>query len=89
MNVETINREGYHLLTCKFGGGPVWSHNCMVSVWADCLSQLHVPYYIEPKDRYTTSSGRPDIYVAESFCTPAAELDIACSITSIQQRRPI
>ena len=76
---KTIDREGYHLLTCKFGSGPVWSHNCMVSVWADCLSQLHVPYYIEPKDRYTTSSGRPDIYVAESFCMPAAELDIALS----------
>ena len=54
---KMINRKGYHLLTCKVGGGPVWSHNCMVSVWADCLSQLHVPYYIEPKDRYTTSSG--------------------------------
>ena len=76
---KTIDREGYHLLTCKIGGGPVWSHICMVSVWADCLSQLHVPYYIEPKDRYTTSSGRPDIYVAESFCMPVAELDIALS----------
>ena len=57
----------------------MWSHNCMVSVWTDCLSQLQVPYYIEPKDRYTTSSGRPDIYVAKSFCMPAAELDIALS----------
>ena len=76
---KTIDREGYHLLTCKVGGGPVWSHNCMVSVWADCLSQLHVLYYIEPKDCYTTSSGRPDIYVVESFSMPAAELDIALS----------
>ena len=59
---QTINKEGYHLLTCKVGGGTVWSHNCMVSVWADCLSQLFVPYYIEPKDHYTTSSGRPDLW---------------------------
>ena len=57
----------------------MWSHNCMVSVWADCLSQLQVPYYIEPKHCYTTSSGGPDIYVAESFYMPAAELDIALS----------
>ena len=58
---KTIDREGYHLFTCRVGSGPVWSHNCMVSVWGDCLSQLHVLYDIEPIDRYTTSSGRPDI----------------------------
>ena len=57
----------------------MWSHNRMVSVSADCLSQLHVPYYIQPKDRYTTSSGRPNIYVAKSFCMPVAKLDIALS----------
>ena len=28
---KTIDREGYHLLTCKVGGGLVWSHNCIVS----------------------------------------------------------
>ena len=57
----------------------MWSHNCMISIWADCLSQLHVPYYIKPKDHYTNSSGRPDTYVAESFCMPEAELDSALS----------
>ena len=39
---KTINREGYYLLTCKVGGGPEWSHNCMVSVWADTVSASYM-----------------------------------------------
>ena len=27
-----LDEEGYHLLTCKHGGGPVWSHNRILSV---------------------------------------------------------
>ena len=57
----------------------------MVSqLYGFCVGRLSrpatcIPYYVEPKGRYTTSNGRSDIYVAESFCMPAAELDIALS----------
>ena len=27
---KSLDVEGYHLLTCKMGGGPVWSHNSVV-----------------------------------------------------------
>ena len=36
-----LDDSGYHLLTCKVGGGPVWSHESIANVWADCLSELH------------------------------------------------
>ena len=26
-----LDTFGYHLLTCKFGGGPVWQHNSLSS----------------------------------------------------------
>ena len=32
-----LDSLGYHLLTCKFGGGPVWQHNSLVSTWSKCL----------------------------------------------------
>ena len=51
----------------------------MVSAWSDCLSQLYLPHNIKPKDRYTTSQGRPDIYVADSHSGLSLELDIALS----------
>ena len=76
---KKLDPEGYHFLTCKVGGGPVWSHNYMVSAWSDCRSQLYLPHNIVPKDRYTTSQGRPDIYVADSFSGLSVELDIALS----------
>ena len=34
---SVIDNQGYHLLTCKHGGGPVWAHNNIVSGWADCV----------------------------------------------------
>ena len=30
-----LDEMGYHLLTCKKGGGPVWSHDSIVSEWDD------------------------------------------------------
>ena len=29
---KDVDREGYHLLTCRVGGGPVWEHN-IFCVW--------------------------------------------------------
>ena len=31
---KKLDPDGYHLLTCKVGCGPVWFHNCMVSAWS-------------------------------------------------------
>ena len=31
------DREGYHLPTCKTGGGPIWSHESVANVWCDSL----------------------------------------------------
>ena len=41
---RNIDREGFHLLTCKSGGGPIWSHNSIVSVWRDYLQEVNTTY---------------------------------------------
>ena len=56
-----LDDKGYHLLTCKKGGGPVWSHDSIVSEWSDCLRQLQIHHKHEPRDRYNDSNNRPDI----------------------------
>ena len=33
IGVDGFDADGFHLLTCKTGGGPVWTHDTMVSVW--------------------------------------------------------
>ena len=33
----TLDGSGYHLLTFKSGGGPVWLHEAIASTWSDCL----------------------------------------------------
>ena len=38
----TLDGSGYHLLTRKSGGGPVWSHEDTASTWSDCLHELNV-----------------------------------------------
>ena len=30
-----LYNSGYHLLTCKTGGGPVWSHDIIAATWGD------------------------------------------------------
>ena len=30
-------------LTCKFGGGPVWQHNIIMSTWAKCFFLVRGP----------------------------------------------
>ena len=58
---RSLDEHGYHLLTCKFGGGPVWQHNTIVSIWAKCLDELNIPHQVEPRNRYTDCENRPDI----------------------------
>ena len=46
---QQLDGSGYHLLTCKLGGGPVWQHDPIVSGWSDLLRELHVPTKQSPK----------------------------------------
>ncbi|XP_062523315.1 uncharacterized protein LOC134197978 [Corticium candelabrum] len=71
-----LDPEGYHLITCKTGGGPVWSHNSIVSAWSECLKRVSLPHTVEPRDCYSSSQSRPDIavYNATDF---NVELDIS------------
>ena len=71
---KSLDVEGYHLLTCKMGGGPVWSHNSVVLCWSECMSSLQCQHQIEPKDRYTTSNNRADIVVFDSTCGEMSSL---------------
>ncbi|XP_062520364.1 uncharacterized protein LOC134195363 [Corticium candelabrum] len=56
-----IDDNGYHLLTCKTCGGPIWSHKSISSVWSDCFRGLHIHHRREPRSHYTTTDNRPDI----------------------------
>ena len=56
-----LDVSGYHLLTCKTGGGPVWSHESISSVWSDCFRWLHIHHRREPRSRYTTTDNRLNI----------------------------
>ena len=75
---KTLDTDGYHLITCKTGGGPVWSHNSMISAWSECLKRVSLPHTIEPRDCYSSSQSRPDIAVhnATDF---NVELDVSGS----------
>ncbi|XP_062518254.1 uncharacterized protein LOC134193438 [Corticium candelabrum] len=44
-----LNSFGYHLLTCKHRGGPIWAHDLIVSSWSECLKELAVLHNKEPK----------------------------------------
>ena len=74
---KDIDSDGYHLLTCKTGGGPIWTHETLASVWSDCLQHLMITHHREPRNRYINSDDRPDIiaFDAQSGCD--IELDIS------------
>ncbi|XP_062508840.1 uncharacterized protein LOC134185080 [Corticium candelabrum] len=76
---SVLDDMGYHLLTCKKGGGPVWSHDSVVSNWDDCLRQLKIHHKREPRDRYSNSNNRPDIVVFDVGTGANTELDVALS----------
>ena len=67
----------YHQITCKTGGGPVWTHNSIMSVWSECLASLQIHHRKEPTGRYSTSESRPDISVFDTGAGSNVELDIA------------
>ena len=41
---QVIDGDGYQLMTCKTGGGPVWTHEALVNTWSDCLQQLNISH---------------------------------------------
>ena len=73
----TLDGSGYHLLTCKSGGGPVWSHEAIASTWPDCLRELNVHHRREPQHRYLNSNDRPDIVASDPDKGCNVDLDIA------------
>ena len=62
---KDLDSERYHLKTCKTGGGPVWTHNTIVGVWSECLSQLHINHKKEPRERYCDCEDQPDIAIMD------------------------
>ena len=73
------DREGYHLLTCKHGGGPIWTHGTIVSVWSDCLRNLSITHRTEPRELYDGNQCRPDIvyFDAQTGCDIEMDISIA------------
>ena len=65
------------MLTCKTGGGSVWSHESISSVWSDCFRGLHIHHRREPRSRYTTTDNRPDIVFFDSDIGNNVDLDIS------------
>ena len=58
---QKLDQDGFHLITCKYGGGPVWSNDTIVGEWSACLKELGIPHQTEPRNRYVQTDGRPDI----------------------------
>ena len=69
-----LDGTGYHLFTCKFGGGPVWQHDSIVSGWCSCLNELQLHHLKEPREQYTESENRPDILM---YGESSTELDVS------------
>ena len=72
-----LDEHCYRVLTCKFGGGPVWQHNTIMSTWAKCLDKLNIPHQVEPRNRYTDSENRPDITTYDPTGHLTKDLDIS------------
>ena len=72
-----VDREGYHLLTCKVGGGPVWEHNMILSGWGECLEELQICHHKEPRNRYAESEDRQDVVFFDLESGHDVELDIS------------
>ena len=49
------------MITCKYGGGPVWFHDIIVAEWSACLKEPDIPHLTKPRNRYVQTDGRPDI----------------------------
>lgn len=66
--VKLQDKDSFHLLICKTGGGPAWTHNSIIAAWSDCSRQLQLHHRnrTDCKIQHTdiqSSDYRPDIYV--------------------------
>ena len=68
-----LDGTGYYLLTCKFGGGPVWQLDSIVSGWCSCLNELQLHHCNEPSEQYTESENCPNILIYDES---SIELDV-------------
>jgi hypothetical protein len=64
-------------LTYKYGVGPVWSHNCVVEGWTECLSDIHIPYQTEPRNYYSNIEDCPDIIIFDVETSQTLDLDVS------------
>lgn len=55
-------------------GGPLWSHNFVVSCWRDCVRDVDLHHKPELE---TEVDGNKDITVYDSDCRLAVDVDIA------------
>ena len=74
---KDLDSEGYYLMMCKTGAGPVRTHNTIVGVWSECLSQLHINHKKEPRERYCDYEDRPGIAIMDPVTGTDAELDVS------------
>ena len=72
-----LDGSGYHLMSCKWGGGPVWTHDCISNVWSDCLRSLQMHHRREPRHRYIASDNCPDITVSDFGSGSNTDLDVS------------
>ena len=76
---KDVDGDGYHFLTCKTGGGPIWSHETLSSIWSNCLQQLNMTHQREPINRYINTDDRPNIiaFDAQSACNVQLDISVA------------
>ena len=72
-----LDSLGYHLLTCKHGGGPIWAHDSVTATWSDCLKDLSIHDKKEPKHRYLNNDDRPDIIIFDTGNLSDLEIDVS------------
>ena len=74
---KVLNKDGYHPLSCKHEGDPIWQHDSVVSGWSECLREVGLHHRKEPRDRYTNNDCRPDIVVFDTDEGSNIDLDVA------------
>lgn len=57
-SVSRSDDQGYHLITCKLGGGPSWTRESMKSRWSQCLRELQLSHRQEPVHQYSDNEKR-------------------------------
>ena len=72
-----LDDSGYHLITCKTGGGPIWSLESIAGVWSECRRSLRIHHCREPRNRCTNSECRPDIIMFDAESGSNIDLDIS------------